>query len=300
MKTSALLVFVLFICKHIHAQQTSNDGQQTTHQQPIIGKSLFSLKSPRNFSRKGDFYVHWGYNFSWYSKSDIHFNRPGYDFTLKQVKAHNRPTKLSLTYIDPTRITIPQFNLHFGYFIKDNYSISLGWDHMKYVMNIPQTVKIDGYINSSISDPAILTGTYAGNYNDQIITVNNDMLSFEHTDGFNYVSTEVERYDDILVLKSKQTSLTLETGLGIGFLIPRSDIRLFGVGKNHYWNFAGYGLSAKAGLKFYFSKSFYLQNSTKVGWTNLSHIHTTGRNSIDKASQKISYLENYTLLGVQF
>jgi hypothetical protein len=296
MKKSTLLVLALFLCSYIYAQQIDN----TKSVQPaVIGKSLFSPKTVRNFSRKGDFYAHWGYNFSWYNKSDIHFNGPGYDFILKQVAAHNRPTKLSLTYIDPTRITVPQFNLHFGYFIKDNYSISLGWDHMKYVMDIPQTVKINGYINSSISDPAIPTGMYAGNYNNESTNVNSDMLLFEHTDGFNYVSTEVERYDDILVPKSQKTSLTLETGLGIGFLIPRSDVHLFGVGKNNYWNFAGYGLSAKAGLKFYFTKGFYIQNSTKIGWTNLSHIHTTGRNTLDKANQNISYLENYTLLGFE-
>ncbi len=265
-----------------------------------IHKNLFHLKSTRNFSRKGDIYFHWGYNTSWYSKSDLNFKGPGYDFTLKQIVAHDRPTAFGKKYYTLSKMSIPQFNFHLGYFIKDNYSISIGWDHMKYVMDIPQSVKIDGFISPSISQPAIPTGPYAGTYNNEQITVNADMLLFEHTDGFNYASVEMERYDDIWVAKSQRRSLTLETGFGAGVMLPRSDVHLFGVGKNNYWNLAGYGISAKAGLKYYILKHIYLQNSTKVGWTDLSHIHTTGRNDIDKASQKISYLENFTVLGFQF
>jgi len=73
---------------------------------------------------------------------------------------------------------------------------------MKYVMDVPQTVKVDGYINPTISSPAIATGAYAGVYNNTSLTINADMLTYEHTDGFNYVSIEVERYDDIWVAKS--------------------------------------------------------------------------------------------------
>ncbi|MBC7914175.1 MAG: hypothetical protein H7Y07_08630 [Pyrinomonadaceae bacterium] len=271
-----------------------------SNSQSYYSKSAFNPKTKRDFTRKGDFYFHWGYNASWYAKSDLNFDGPGYAFTLKQVVAHDRPTKFGKKYFDPSQLTIPQFNFHFGYFIKDNYSISIGWDHMKYVMDIPQVVKVEGYINSSISDPAISTGAYAANYNKQPTTINADMLKFEHTDGFNYASTEIERHDDIWVSASKKRYVTLETGIGAGVLLPRTDVLLFGVGKNNYWNLAGYGFSAKAGIKFYMLKKLYLQNSTKVGWTDLTQIHTTGRNSVDKASQKISYLENYTVLGFQF
>ncbi len=113
---------------------------------PEIGKSIFKPKNLRTESNKGKFFFFWGYNFSSYAKSDIHFTGPNYDFILHDVKAADRPTKFGSTYFDPSRLTIPQFNLHFGYYIKDNYSISLGWDHMKYVVDIPQQVKISGFI----------------------------------------------------------------------------------------------------------------------------------------------------------
>jgi len=244
-------------------------------------------------------YAHWGYNISWYGKSDIHFKGTGYDFILKDVVAHDRPSNLSLKYLSPQNISIPQWNLRIGYFIKDNYSISIGWDHMKYVMDIPQQVASVGHIDENVSNPEIPTGSYARNYNGEMISVNSDMLTFEHTDGFNYANIEVERYDDIWVARSQKTSLTLETGLGAGLIIPRSDVRFFEVGKNNSLNVAGYGVSVKAGLKFYITKGLFLQNTIKFGATNLSNIHTTGRNAYDKANQKINYIENLFTIGYQ-
>jgi len=265
-----------------------------------LPKSIFKNVSPRNYSNKGKFYFHWGYNFSSYAKSDFRLYGKGYDFTLKDVVAHDRPTPLSATYIDLSRLSIPQFNAHFGYYLNDNYSISIGWDHMKYVLDVPQTVKISGTIDATISEPAISTGSKAGVYTNQDITLTPDFLTFEHTDGYNYASVEVERYDDAWRAKKGKMYLAMETGLGAGLIIPRSDVRLFGVGQNNYWNLAGWGVSAKAGAKLFFNTHLFFQGSLKTGWTNLSNIRTTGRNGIDKAQQKISYLENYWVLGYIF
>lgn len=292
LKKTALLLSITFFSLISTNANTKSDSLKNNPE------SIFKLKNTRDYTNKGKFFVHWGYNFSWYGKSDLHMYGEGYDFTLHDVKAKDRPTELSITYIDPAKITIPQFNFHFGYFIKDNYSVSLGWDHMKYVVTVPQTVKISGYIDSEISSPSIPTGAYAGTYNKDEILIDKDFLTFEHTDGYNYVSIEIERYDDIWVSKSKKRSLSMETGLGLGLLVPRTDARLFGVGANHYWNIAGYGASAKVGARYFFNKRLYLQGSMKTGWTDLRNIRTTGRNSIDKAQQKISFIENFYVLGI--
>ena len=296
MKNLILLV-VSLVATTVFAQTPASTSADSTLNLP---KSIFKNVNPRNYSNKGKFYFHWGYNSSSYAKSDLRLYGKGYDFTLKDVVAQDRPTPLSSTYIDISRFSIPQFNFHFGYFIKDNYSISLGWDHMKYVLDVPQTVKISGTIDATISEPAISTGSKAGVYTNQDITLTPDFLTFEHTDGYNYASVEVERYDDAWRAKKGKMYLAMETGLGAGLIIPRSDVRLFGVGQNNYWNLAGWGISAKAGAKLFFNKHLFFQGSLKTGWTNLSNIRTTGRNGIDKAQQKISYLENYWVLGYIF
>lgn len=296
MKKSYLLLFLLIFSKKIKAQDNNYSDEGSAN----IGKSLFSNEVKRNFSRKGDFYFHWGYNHSWYGKSDINFKGPGYDFTLKDVAATDRQSKLSWDYLNPGLITVPQYNIRAGYFFKDNYSVSIAWDHMKYVMVVPQTVAITGYIGETVSTPGVPTGAYAGTYNGEMINVKSDMLTYEHTDGFNYANIELERYDDIWVAPSRETSLTLETGAGFGMMVPRSDVRLFGQGRNNHWNVSGYGFSVKAGLKFYITQGLYLQNTTKLGTTNLKNVHTTGRDDLDKASQKINYVENFFAIGYQF
>src|SRR5690606_34735065 len=108
-----------------------------------------------------------------------------------------------------------------------------------------------GYIEEKVSDPdhPLSTGKYAGEYDNELLEIESDMLTFEHTDGYNYANVEVERYDDIWVSRSQQRTLTLETGLGVGLIIPRTDVRFFEEGKNNALNVAGYGVSVKAGFK---------------------------------------------------
>jgi len=262
-------------------------------------KSIFKPKNHRIESNNGRFFVHWGYNFSSYAKSDIHFTGPGYDFTLHDVKAADRPTKLSWDYINPGTITIPQFNFHFGYFINDNYSISLGWDHMKYVVSRPQSVKFTGYANKEVSEPLVPSGVFGEALDGGQVVLDEEYFKFEHTDGYNFAAVGLERYDDIWVAPTGKMYLTMETGLEAGLIVPRSDVRLFDQGKNHYLNIAGYGAAAKAGAQFHFNKRLYLQTSFKTGWTDMQKIRTTGRNNVDKAQQKIWFFENYWVLGVK-
>lgn len=293
-----LLVLFVFITNISFGQGIFKFRQLS--EKDTVAKSIFNPKNKREVSNKGKFFAHWGYNFSSYAKSDIHFKGPGYDFTLLKVKASDRPTKFGSTYFDPGRLTIPQFNLHFGYFFKDNYSISLGWDHMKYVVDVPQTVRIKGFIDPQISNPGISTGDWAGHYNGEEVTLVDSVLKFEHTDGYNFAAVGIERYDDIWVSRSGKQSLNTEVGLEAGLLVPRSDVRLFGEGANHYWNIAGYGFAGKIGLQYHFLKWIYFQGSFKTGFTDLNKIHTTGRNAIDNAKQNIWFFENYWVLGFRF
>lgn len=113
---------------------------------------------------KGKFFLTWGYNRSWYEKSDIHFTGQGHDFIAYDVKATDRPSKLSLSYITPTEWSIPQFNFHIGYFFTNKYSVSIGWDHMKYVAINYQIFKVYGYMDpSKVPDPTMRANMQAFN-----------------------------------------------------------------------------------------------------------------------------------------
>lgn len=280
-------ICLYFVSGQVKASDLHRSGK-TDSVVALQDTSWFNRNS-RSYLQKGKFFLNLGFNWSRYGRSDINFDGPGYDFTLEDVIGHDQPYKPSL-----------QYNIHVGYFISEHYSVSLGYDHMKYVMKVPQEVTISGTIGSEVSNPAIQTGQYAGNYNNETLTITPELLTLEYTDGFNYVSSHVQRYDDIWVSNNRRTSLALETGLGLGVIIPRADVKLFTVGMNNKLNIAGWGASAKAGLMFNFNKRIYFLTSLEAGHANMDKIYTTGRNDLDKASQKLNFLQSLYLIGLRF
>ena len=117
-----------------------------------LSLTFFTNSSAQNTGNynKGDIYSYWGWNWSWYSKSDIHFKGDNYDFTIHNVSAQDRQTAFTLDkYLNPSSMTIPQYNFRVGYFIKKNIDISFGIDHMKYVMQQDQLSRISGFIENS-------------------------------------------------------------------------------------------------------------------------------------------------------
>ena len=181
-----LVTFSLYAAMIFAEPDTHSVSTLATCNSQII-KSVFKTPS-RKYFRSGKFVIETGLNWAWYFQSNIRFKGPGYDFTLKDVQADDKPFKGSL-----------QYNFHLGYHINDKYSIFFGLDQMKYVFEVPQEVKISGFINASVSSPAILTGKYEGVYNNETITVSPDFLTLEYTDGFDYLKFGVQPQDDLWV-----------------------------------------------------------------------------------------------------
>ena len=246
---------------------------------------------------KGKFFIFWGGNRDVYAKSDIHYTGNNYDFTVENATAHDKPKGWHIDYVNPSRMTIPQTNLRFGYFISDKYSISLGVDHMKYVVKQNQTVNVNGVINLPLNE---VGSVYNGVYNNTPTVLTESFLKLEHTDGLNYVHFEFARLDDISHLINlpniDKFQLNLTEGLGSGFLYPRTDSSLLGKERHDDYNVAGFGVSAKLGLNFTFFKYFFIQTELKGGYIGMNNIRTTFDAS-DKATQEILFFEKTIAFG---
>lgn len=180
----------------------------------VFSTSVFSQENikPTPLNKKGQIFLFWGWNRAVYSNSDIRFKGEGYDFQLKDVIATDRQTAFSFkNYFRLDRITIPQTNARIGYFIKDNLAIVFGLDHMKYVMKQNQTVDYSGNILNSIYSGMIK--------NEKVDLSNGEFLTFEHTDGLNYINIGVEEYNNLL--KSKSFDIAFSYGAGLGVLFPK-------------------------------------------------------------------------------
>ncbi|UOX33454.1 hypothetical protein LXD69_15645 [Flavobacterium sediminilitoris] len=253
-----------------------------------------TVEKPEKYTahNKGKIYIYWGGNRETFSKSDIHFKGADYDFTLYDVQAHDKPKGWHMDYINPARMTIPQTNFRIGYFISDHYNISIGFDHMKYVMYNDRRVNYSGYYPNP--------GDYYENpINDQL-TLTEDFLLFEHTDGLNYVNTEFSRVDDISswfgLPNTDKFQVNVTEGLGGGFIFPKTNTTLLGKDRYDEFHISGYGLSAKAGLNFTFFKHFFIQTEVKGGYINMNNIRTT-KDKADSASQDFWFLQSVFTIG---
>lgn len=243
---------------------------------------------------KGDFYLYWGYNRSGYTTSDIRFTGPGYDFTLEDVGAHDRPTEVTLeNYAKPANITIPQYVYRIGYFITDRWSISAGMDHMKYVLGANQTVSMTG----SIQQPG---NPFNGDYQGEERALSNDFLHFEHTDGLNYASVGTDYFYPLYVSQNGEHGVSALAGAGLGLLIPKSNVTLMGGERSDVFHVAGWGASANLGVQAYFFKHFFFRTQLKGGWISMQDILTRPGDAPDRAHQNFGFGMWDFVLGGQF
>ncbi len=252
------------------------------------------IPNPEKYTshNKGKFFISWGGNRESYSNSDIHFRGKDYNFTLYDVEAIDKPKGWHCDYINPLRMTIPQTNFRLGYFISDHYSIALAVDHMKYVMNQNQSVNFTGMYPNA--------GTYGETLPNNQVLLTENFLTFEHTDGLNYVHSEVSRFDDISKLfritNTDIIQINITEGLGGGILYPKTNTQLLGRKRHDDFHISGYGFSAKAGINITFLKHFYIQGELKGGYINMPNIRTT-ENSSDSASQHFLFFQRIFALG---
>lgn len=257
-----------------------------------IAQEEIKVQDKYTAHNKGKFFVSWGGNRESFTKSNINFSGDDYNFTIYDVEAHDKPKGWHVDYVNPGRMTIPQTNLRLGYFISDHYSITLGVDHMKYVMYQLKAVDINGHYPNP--------GTYDETLpNDQVL-LTEKFLTFEHTDGLNYIHTEFSRFDDVSkyigINNTDKIQINLTEGVGGGFLFPKTNTQLLGKERHDDFHVSGYGVSLKAGINVTFLKHFYVQGELKGGYINMPDIRTTN-DPADRASQEFFFFQRIIAFG---
>lgn len=277
-----LPVFLVVFSFSLNAQGVKSDSLSS--QIPSSNSSFF-----KHVPRKGKMFLTWGWNRDQYTNSDIEFTGPGYDFLLHDVKASDRQTPFTVNYFNPLDMTIPQYQYRIGYYFNDNWSVSFGFNHMKYVMDQGQTVKIDGQIQTA--EP----NAYNDSYNNDDIVLSEDFLMFEHTDGLNYLALELERIDAFWVSRNKKFNASVIEGGGVGIMYPKSDVTLF---EDRYdkWHLSGYGISGHVALRFDFFTHFYIQAQLQGGFVNMPDVITTAHEGA-RARQNFFFLEEMISFG---
>lgn len=201
---------------------------------------------------KGKFYLEWGYNKDWFSKSTIHFkgNAEGisYDFTAYDVEAHDL-IRMNKAIPEPF---VAQYGYRIGYMFNAKHGIEFNYDHAKYVVNQGQRVHMKGTVNETYFDT------------DTIFQY--PFVSFEHTNGANFfLFNYVRRFS---LFEKSIISMEYYAKPGFGFLVPKTDITINYKRLDNYFHMAGYIAAIESGFLTYYKKHLFLDLSGKIGFAN--------------------------------
>lgn len=259
----------------------------------ISSLSLPAKSSRKSTRKKSVIFASWGYNRSWYTHSNIHFTGSDYDFTMNHTIAKDRQSPFSFeTYCTPKYLTIPQYNFSIGMVLPNQLRISLGQDHMKYVVQQNTMVEINGYIHNNTE--------YAGEFVNEQRMITNDFLQFEHTDGLNYVHANISREHSLQPKRYGFLQLKADLGINLGVIIPRSDVTLMHYQRNNTFHLAGYGFGLSTGLQADFFKVVFIRLDHKAGFINMPNILSRGIAYHDRAKQHFGFTECYFSLGLKY
>ncbi|MBS1625166.1 MAG: hypothetical protein JSS76_18555 [Bacteroidetes bacterium] len=198
------------------------------------------------------FYISWGYVKAWYSTSDIYFkgafNGNSYNFVVTNAIAHDRP---DMHAIFP-QVTIPQYVYRIGYFFdkKRVWAIEFNFDHTKYIVDNYRTAHVSGTINGQ---------TVNG---DKVLDPNT-FLHFEHTNGANFYLINGVRRLEIWKSRRHRFRLNDMVKLGVGWMIPKTDVTLFGQRLDNKFHVAGYMFGLENSLRLNLGRWFFIEPSVK-------------------------------------
>lgn len=246
--------------------------------------------------KKGTLYASVGYTRVWFSKSDIHFvdrsntyhKETGlynnYDFTLYDAEATDRPNFESIP--DITNFTIPQYVYRIGYYFnnKSDIGVEINFDHTKYVVKDYQKVRIKGDINGTSVDT------------DTILDPKK-FLHFEHSDGANYLMANfIKRWKLLKPSPDFNAGWIVKTGVGV--VIPKTDVTLFGERLNNDFHVAGWLVGVESGIRSELYKYTFIEFVGKVCYADFINSLVLGKGNGKASHHFLSYQLTATL-GLQ-
>lgn len=264
----------------------------------VISAQRVNRPKPKKSYAQGAIFAHWGYNRSYYSKSDINFIGSGYNFTIGGCQAEDRPEEFSFNnYFNIKNLTVPQFNLRIGYVFKHNWAISLGYDHLKYVLKDKIPYTLTGQINPGVDEETNWSGYYL---NEPILT-EEATFHYENTNGLNYIRAEISRIDQwYREKKSAWFGFSSLLGFGAGTILSFNDFTFAGQKSVQTTSLSGLAASAHADLRFEFLRHFYIQPGASVGYMLQNNVKTRPGDYNAIASHHFGYLEYHVVVGWLF
>jgi len=211
--------------------------------------------------KTGAFYLSWGYNTEWYTKSTVKVKQAGLgnDYQMVKVNGHDhRGWDKDLLHQD---FTIPQYNYRLGYYFNDKQDLAfeINFDHTKYIIADNQLVNIKGTLNNS----PVNTGVMFSEANGFYYFLNN---------GANFLLFNLVKRVGLYHTYDRNLYVDLTGKAGIGPVIPHVQNSLFGKTNNQGFQFGGWNTGLETALRVTVMRYGYLEFAQKVDYARYSHL----------------------------
>lgn len=267
----------------------------------LICALLFAVFSPLNAQRlfnsvkkisnaRGTFWMGWGYNRSYYSQSDIRFSDKTYDFTLYNATAADEKLSPGDHFAAETMFKT-QFDFKIGYYFRNKYAVSFGFNRFNYIFNDGNEVLLDGEIDSTVNTP-----WRGSSNNEEIITNRND---FHYANqGMNFLHANIQRTDKLYQSGNKMVAFSTSYGLSLGAIMSNNTFLFAGKLNENKRSFSGYGLAAFASARLEFFRHIYVQGQLTGGSINQAKVRTATVNDPETwAKQRFWYGQRSITVG---
>lgn len=230
-----------------------------------------------------------GMNKAWFSSSTLNVLGAGYNYSLKGFKATDAPS-LNLGYLPDV-----QYNARVGYYLRYGLNISLGIDHMKYMMVSPIEVLLNGRINPGIDNETGLSGDYSneGVTMDSLFSYNNTAL--------NYINVRFTKTNRIVgTRRNDHFLLSSDIGFAAGALVSKSNFTFGGDTDIGVTSLSGLGLNGYGALRFEFFEHVFLQTGFNFGVIRQIGVRLREGDPNSQLKQTIGFFEPEIMLGAAF
>lgn len=254
---------------------------------PFFSEAQSGKRKSKVSNSRGTLFGNVGFNQSWYSKSTINFFGPGYDFSMKGVKAQDDPS------YDFSTVGLVQYNARLGYYFRNFFAISIGFDHMKYGMLDKNNVLFSGTVNPGIDTVTNFSGTYL---NESLTT---DSNTFDYRNyGLNYINLKLSRTDQwVRTGKNDWFAISSDLGIGLGAILSSTNFSFAGKKDAQTSSLSGFAVSGYAGARFEFFRHLFIQTGFTGGYVGQLHVRTQENEPNAFAKQKFAFAQFETTIG---
>ena len=210
---------------------------------------------------KSEWYLSWGYNTEWYTRSNVHISQPelGNDYTFNRIKGHDK--KGWDNGLFRKAISIPQYNYRLGYFFnpQKGWGVEINFDHTKFIFE-------DG-------QDASITGTLHGKHADTTVRFSKDDGFYYYlNNGANFLLFNLVKRCELLSTKDGNLKLDFLGKAGLGPVIPHVENSFFGDANTPHFQLGGWNMGVEATVKATFFKYAFIEYANKLDYARYSNL----------------------------